>query len=73
MKTPGLPRITRAQVLAAFDALGLSDREDVSSLQITGTEVEVGLFVPDEDYFNEPVKHFGELAQVFVVIPVEED
>jgi hypothetical protein len=65
-----IPRFSRAQVVAAFDALGLSDREDISSLEITGTEIEVGVFVPDEH--GDAIQMLGELAQVFVRVPVED-
>jgi hypothetical protein len=66
-----VPRFTRDQVVAAFSALGLSDREDISSIQISGTEIEVGLFVGDED--GTPIEVLGEYAQVYVTVPVEEN
>lgn len=67
----GLPTFTRSQVLAAFVALGLSDRDDISSLGIGGTEIEVGVFVGEED--GAPIELFGEYAQVYVTVPIDEE
>lgn len=66
-----IPTFTRSQILDAFAALGLKDRDDISCIEITATEIEVGVFVGDED--GTPIKLLGEYAQVYVTVPIDED
>jgi hypothetical protein len=63
---------TRAQVVGAFDALGLDDPDDlIAGLQISATEVDVELYVPADD--GRILQMLGECATVTVTIPVDED
>jgi hypothetical protein len=69
MDLPG--SIPRSRIVAAFEALGLADDDDqISSVEISGTEVEVGLFVMNED--GSVLTMLGEYAQVYVTLPVDE-
>lgn len=65
---------TRAQVLAAFDALGLTGpeaEEEIAELRIIGTQVELDLFVYADE--GGVINVYGENAIVTVTIPVDED
>jgi hypothetical protein len=62
----------RSKVVAAFAALGLTgdEAEDISSLEISGTEVTVGVFARDQN--GELISTDGELAQHFYTVMVDE-
>jgi hypothetical protein len=66
MQLPGT--FKRQEVFNALDQLGLTE-ESVSSVHITGTEIEVGLFVGDAD--GDVIVIDGERAQVFYTIPID--
>lgn len=65
---------TRAQVMAAFDALGLTGpdaEEEIAELRIIGTQIELDLFVHAGE--GGVINAYGENAIVTVTIPVDED
>lgn len=65
---------TRTQVIAAFDALGLTGpdaEEEIAELRIIGTQVELDLFVHADE--GGVINAYGENATVTVTIPVDED
>lgn len=69
MDLPG--SIPRSRIIAAFEALGLADDDgQISNIEISATEVEVGLFVTNED--GSVLMMHGEYAQVYVTLPVDE-
>jgi len=69
MELPGT--ISRSKIIAAFDALDMADDDgQISSLEISGAEVEIGLFVFNED--GSVLMMHGECAQVHITIPIDE-
>lgn len=71
MKIPAI--FTRAQIIAAFDALGMTEEEadTISRIEITGTQVEIGTFLYSEEGY--PITSGGEPAQVFYTVMIDED
>jgi len=60
---------TRAQIVAAFDALDLDD-DLIAAVEMSGAQVAVQMFIPDGD----GVMHMlGENATVTVVIPIDDE
>jgi hypothetical protein len=61
---------TRTQIDAAFNVLDL-DEDLVAGIQITATQIDVQLFVPDGE--GDVLSVLGENATIVVTIPVDED
>lgn len=62
---------TREQIASAFEVLGLDDLDElIAAVEISGTEVAIELFVPEDD--GGMTHMLGELATVVISIPIDE-